>query len=549
LQAILEAVRPSPSGLAPAIAAWREALGVEFVVTERAACEAAQTTTFCTDQKVPAILRPANREEVQECLRIANRFGVPVYPVSSGLNWGYGSRVPDANGCALLELMRMNRIVDFREDLAYVTVEPGVTQAQLYRFLQERGSKLWMDATGGSPDSSLIGNTVERGFGHTPYGDHFASSCAYEIVLPNGDFMETGFARFGNAQAAECYAWGTGPVLDGLFTQSNFGIVTRMTVWLMPAPEYFQAFYFRVDDDNALAEVVNALRPLRMNGTLRSAMHIANDYKVMASMRQYPYEKTGGQTPLRPEVMKTFRKELSCGAWNGSGALYGTRRQVSEARRLVKRALAGKVNKIQFLDDFLLKVASRFAKPLGALTGWDLSGALELVVPVYGLTKGIPTSRPLQSCYWRHPSIPAKFAAGKFDLDAGDCGLFWCAPVAPADGEHTQAVVRIVYDVVLSGGFEPMLTITLLTERSASCVVSIAYDRRVPGEDEKAQACYQILLKTLAQRGYYSYRLGIQGMKQMEGAEGYNRFVRELKNTIDPNNILSPGRYSPPSAG
>ena len=115
----------------------------------------------------------------------------------------------------------MNRIVDFNQDLAYVTVEPGVTQAQLYQFLQERKAGLWMDATGSSPDSSLIGNTVERGFGHTPYGDHFANSCAYEVVLPSGDVVETGFARYSNAQAAEAYRWGSGPVLDGLFTQSK----------------------------------------------------------------------------------------------------------------------------------------------------------------------------------------------------------------------------------------------------------------------------------------------------------------------------------------
>ena len=46
--------------------------------------------------------------------------------------------VPSASGCVLMDLGRMNRILDFSEDLAYITVEPGVTQQQVYAFLQER---------------------------------------------------------------------------------------------------------------------------------------------------------------------------------------------------------------------------------------------------------------------------------------------------------------------------------------------------------------------------------------------------------------------------
>ena len=163
----------------------RAVLGADHTIVDRTRLAAAETATFSTTQSVPAILRPANTSQIQECLRIANRFRIPVYPISSGKNWGYGSSVPVADSSVLLDLGRLNQIVDFSEELAYVTVEPGVTQGQLHEFLQARKSGLWLDATGAGPDCSLIGNVMERGFGHTPYGDHFAQVCAVlEVVLP-----------------------------------------------------------------------------------------------------------------------------------------------------------------------------------------------------------------------------------------------------------------------------------------------------------------------------------------------------------------------------
>ena len=71
-----------------------------------------------------------------------------------------------------------------------------------------------------------------------------------------------------------------------------------MSVWLMPAPEAFQAFFFLCKDEQGLAPILDALRPLRLNGTLRSVMHIGNDYKVLAATSQYPWEEIGGRTPL-----------------------------------------------------------------------------------------------------------------------------------------------------------------------------------------------------------------------------------------------------------
>lgn len=527
--------------LEAALAEWRVILGDDNVASDASSRTAAQTATFATHQRVLAVLRPANREQVQDCLRIANRFRIPVHPVSGGKNWGYGSRVPTSPQAVLLDLGRMNRILDFDERLAYVTLEPGVTQGQLYAFLKDRRSKLWMDATGSSNEASVVGNAVERGFGHTPYGERFSHLCGLEVVLPTGDRLETGFHRFAGAKASVSYPFGSGPYLDGIFTQSNLGVITRMTLWLMPAPEYFQAFFFRCDDDAGLAPLVEALRPLRLNGTVRNTIHIGNDYKVLSGLRQYPFEETGGRTPLLPEQMAEFRSSMHFGRWNGSGGLYGTRKQVAEARRLLKRALKGKINRIGFIDDRTLALIERFSAPFRFLTGWDLSRTLNVLRPVYGLMKGIPTDTPMESAYWRKRIAPP----AQMDPDRDRCGLLWYAPVAPATGEDAVALTGAASEVVLAHGFEPGISMTMVTERSLTCVISIGYDRDVAGQDLAAMQCCRALRARLTGMGYHSYRLGVQSMSEMSADNGYNRLLNTLKNALDPNGVLAPGRYQP----
>jgi 4-cresol dehydrogenase (hydroxylating) flavoprotein subunit len=511
---------------------------MDSVICDETQIERAETATFRTHQTIPVILRPGNREQVSAIMRVANRHRVPVYPVSSGKNWGYGSRVPVESGCALVDLSRIREIVDFNERLGFVTVQPGVTQRDLHQFLTTRKSKLWMDATGSSPDCSLIGNAMERGFGHTPYGDHFAQACALEVVLANGETIRTGFSGLPAARAGQVYRWGAGPSLEGLFSQSNFGIVTEMTIWLMPEPEYFQAFFFQSDREDGLAAIIDALRPLRMDGTLRSAIHIANDYKVLAGIQQFP---AGESTPLQPERMKELRGKLKFTKWSGSGALYGTRGQVAEARRLLKKALRGAVSKLQFLDDRVLKLAARFTGLYRMATGLDLTKTLELVKPVYGLLRGIPTQQPLGSAYWRKSMpIPADP-----DPDRDGCGLIWTAPVAPMEGTHAERLAGIVERNLLSHGFEPMISITLLTERSIACVVSITYDREKTGEDAKAIECYLALQAELEREGYYSYRLATPALPAPAADNAYSGLLRSIRTALDPNDVLAPGRYVP----
>ena len=531
---------PQPdSQLEQALERWSRIVGLEHVIRASAELAAAETATFATAHRIPAILRPGDRGQVRACLRVANECRVPVYPISSGKNWGYGSRVPPRDGCVLLDLGRLNRILDFNEELAYVTIEPGVTQTQLFAFLRGRNSRLWMDATGSSPDCSVIGNVMERGFGHTPYGDHFSHVCGFEVVLPSGELLHTGPATFANARTAAVNRWGLGPSLDGLFSQSNLGIVTRLTVWLMPQPDCFEAFFYRCEDPAGLPALIDCLRDLRLRDILRSSIHIGNDYKVLNGIQQYPWEATGGRTPLSPGLMGRFRKQLAFGYWNASGGLYGTRAQVSEAKRLLARVLASNRGKLRFLNEKKLGLARRFAKPASLLMRWDIRCTIELVEPVLGLMRGVPTRQSLGSAYWRKRTpVPAEA-----DPDRDRCGLLWFAPVAPAQGREVQALADLAIRTLLACGFEPMISLTLLTPRSVYAVISITYDRDVSGEDERAMACYGELSRKCLAAGYVPYRLGIQSMKEVCGASDAAGWLAALKQAVDPNGILAPARY------
>ncbi|RYZ37563.1 MAG: FAD-binding oxidoreductase [Myxococcaceae bacterium] len=286
--------------LEAALAAWREALGEAHVLLEPEALEAAQTATFATTQRIPAILRPADTAQIQACLRIAQAHGVPVYPVSAGRNWGYGSRVPPGDGSVLLDLGRMNRIVEHDEQLAYLTVEPGVTFRQAHAWLREKDSSTFITTIGGSPDASLVGNALERGDGRGPHADIFQHVCALEVVLPTGEVVHTGHARFPGAHAAPVFRWGLGPVLDGLFSQSSLGVVTRMTFWLARKQPYLREFFCAVNDDAHLWSAVDRLQALALDGTLKGSFFFWNDLKAFSVTQQYPYASVGRRHPGAP---------------------------------------------------------------------------------------------------------------------------------------------------------------------------------------------------------------------------------------------------------
>lgn len=526
-----------------AVEAWRQALGDDKVGDSDAVRQDFSRSALPENTSPRCVLRPANSEDVQKIVRIAQQHGHPLYPVSGGKNWGYGSACAPESGAAIVDLSGMNRILEIDGEMGYAVIEPGVTQQQLYEAVKEAAPEFWVDVTGAGPDATIVGNAMERGFGHTPYADHVRSTCGMTVVLPDGRVLETGFGHFAQSKARHLYPYGVGPMLDGLFSQSNMGIVTRIGVWLCPRPEAFSFFYIKVPDEARLGETVEALRPLRMKGLLNSAVHIGNDLRVFTSLDTYPWEETAGETPLPPALRTAMREAAKLGAWNVTGSLTGTKAQVREARRRMRKACAH-LGDVIFVDDRKLALGQGVASLLARFgLGKALVKNMGALVPNYGLLQGVPTRMPLQSLAWR---LRAPGTEPLVDPLESDVGLIWLAPVLPLRGSDAEAIVQLATPLFHAYGFDLPVTLTMLNERSMVAVFNISFDKTVEEEARRAAACYEAVTIALLEAGYVPYRSSLMGMAHLVKADDtFWQVAAEIKAALDPARILAPGRYIP----
>lgn len=158
-----------------------------------------------------------------------------------------------------------------------------------------------------------------------------------EVVLPNGELLRTGMGALPEPtrpeiadlrpedqpwnKTAQLFNYGFGPYVDGIFTQSNFGIVTKLGMWLMPNPGGYQSYLVTIPREEDLKLAVDIIRPLRLNMALQNVptiRHILLDAAVMGSKKDY----TSKTEPLEEEDLNEIAKRLKLGRWNFYGALY-----------------------------------------------------------------------------------------------------------------------------------------------------------------------------------------------------------------------------------
>jgi (+)-pinoresinol hydroxylase len=523
----------SPSDFADALKQFEEAVGKDWVFTsdEDVALYRDAYSPFWGEPEelvASAAVAPDGVEQVQAVVKIANNYKIPIYPVSTGKNLGYGGSAPAYSGSVVLDLKRMNRILEVNEKNAYALVEPGVSYFDLYRYIQEKGLKLWLDV----PDpgwGSPIGNSLDRGGGYLmpQYRNHFDSHCGMEVVLANGEVLRTGMGAMPGAKTWQEYKSGFGPWIDGIFSQSNFGVVTKMGFWLMPEPDAYLSGTVmapRHDDLIPLIEIITNLENTRVtNGMPFFGSPLLSRGGPLGGGTQPDAELAAllakPDAVSSPELQQ-YAERKGASYWSCTLSFYGAEKANAANWEFAKEKFSA-IPGAKFVDGEALKI------PLTPEQREKVN------VPQFG----IPSLRMF--------SIGARSDANPTPTN----GHVWFSPIIPRTGEAIFEANRVFAQAARELGL-PVPTFSLPTgywERAFIFLFGfpITHD---PETNKKNRASFKRLVEIAAEHGWGEYRTAPAYQGDVMNTYSFNnhallRFHETLKDAVDPNGIISAGRY------
>ncbi|MCJ7647983.1 MAG: FAD-binding oxidoreductase, partial [Candidatus Lokiarchaeota archaeon] len=217
-------------------------------------------------QGVPEmVIRPKDAHEISEILKVANENNIPVIPRGGG-DCEFGGSKPIGDVGILLDMKRMNNIINLDEENLVVTVEAGISWGKLNEYLCNFG--LYTGCMGpGSGMTASIGGGISHhsvgGGGCAKYGACTNQLVSLEVVLPTGDIIETG-SQANKFSKTPFNRFGNGPDLAGIFCGDNgiFGIKTKVSLQVFPRPEFaeYKTFQLPRKEREVSAKILSEIR-------------------------------------------------------------------------------------------------------------------------------------------------------------------------------------------------------------------------------------------------------------------------------------------------
>ena len=351
-----------------------------------------------------------------------------------------------------------------------------------------------------------MGNALDRGLGYTPYGEHTKNICGLEVVLPNSEVVRTGMGAFEGAPTWTTYPYGFGPAWDQVFVQSNYGVITKMGMWLMPEPESVMGLDVEFENPEDLKEMIDVIGPLRREGLLRQSPSIGNWMRAAAILTRRT-DWTDKPGALDDSVIDAIRKRFDIGWWGVGLRLYG-REEVNKAAYKVLERELGSIKPMKMVP-----------------SSWSKGQPIE-----YSTWTGTPVTFAMQNVNWY----------------GGRGGHIGFSPVIPQDGDAALAQFRRTYARYQEYGMDYQGSFAF-GERHLVNVNAMLFNKDDPAMMARIDPFFRQLVADAKAQGYGEYRTHLDYMDLVADSYDWNggalrKLNETVKDALDPNGILAPGK-------
>lgn len=308
-----------------------------------------------------------------------------------------------------------------------------------------------------------------------------------EILLADGDVVRTGQFAISNSASAHLSKFTFGPSIEGLFLQSNLGVVTKMGIWLTPQPEAYASCFFEMPEIEDIEIVVDTFGALRQNGVIPNTIFVSNIVEILSMIKKRE-EFWDGRGAIPASVLKRLQKEFNLGYWNAKFGLYGPRRvlqaQLEEIQGTVAaRAPTGTFRFEMFGEEHERLDASKIPDPHG------------------GIFVGVPTLWSLPMVKFRLPKDEKKGIAGHGDFSS----------IIPSNGRAVREWIEASRRICEEHGFD-LFCDFFMHERHLIFVNFQPFDKTEAWQRKAVQAIFADMYEEAKAKGFSNYRSHVNHM-------------------------------------
>jgi 4-cresol dehydrogenase (hydroxylating) len=288
------------------------------------------------------------------------------------------------------------------------------------------------------------------------------------------------------------------------------GIVTKMGVWLKRKPEAYAPLMMSISDDADLTQAIDTIRELRLAGHLEGVPTLYPTLRAAVMLTDSPVVPARRQ--LTPEDYREIGERTGVGAWALRAAVWGDRDIVDL-----------KISKIRHAWE---KIPSATFTPNRIYAPCEYG---EITLAHEKIQAGIPTLKAVE-------------------LTPAHVGHVGFSPVVPMEGAQVRFVIDELRSRILARGLNFSGGIMVTGERSAVIVCGMQFDHTDADSVRNAFELAKELVREIGALGYGEYRAHLDFMdlaadQYSFNDHAYRRIVQKIKDAVDPNGVLSPGRH------